>query len=336
MSENQGGEGSEEKFFSFSSEADGDAEAEGEASEAKDQSEESAEKSEGEIEEPALFTDESEDPDEEETDPELSLEEEPAEEEPKDEGEKVVTQKALRERLSKQKESLNRRHEAEMAKLTAELKERSVHSEVEGAIRAMYPEAENPFGAFVADKLVMDELLRMHGEGDPSAAKLVETAVTRARARSKGEKVTTTKTEAATKSEAPSDKRVEKLVERQVGSEIDSFLSAHHVKSEFKTALRKEMRSQLGKIEDVDDLTTDRLRTVVPKALRELGLKAEQVQERKSGAKAKSAPATGAVRGAAKSATGKANEGAKKEEPPKSIREWRESGDSLLESLRAG
>lgn len=334
---NQGGEGSEEKFFSFSSEAEGGAEAEGEASEAEDQSE-AATAEEADGDEPPLFTDDpdSDEGDEPETDEEseeedegLSLDDDS--EEPQDE--KARFQKTLRERLARQKG----KYERKVAKLEAQLREKARGSEMEQALRAMYPDKEEPFGAFLADKLVMDEMLRMQSEGYSGAEPFIRDALARAKARSKGESVPSTKPEAAEKSTSVSDARVEKLVAKQVMGEIDQFLVENRVKPEWRGALRKELSAQLGKV-DIDDLSHDAIREVVPKALRALGVRAEVVQERKKREQAaKGAPATGSPRSAAKSATTRAkDEGAKKEDAPKSIREWRNQGDSLLESLRAG
>lgn len=317
----EGGEGGAEEFFAFSGEAEGGGEAEAPAEEAENQTTEEA------IEEPPLFTDEEPEADDE---PPMAAEaEEEAEpfEEPTDG--KPVSQKTLRERLAKQKE----KHERELEKVRMELREAKSQSQSQDVLRAMYPDKEDPFGAFLADKLVLDEMIRMQGEGVQHADSFIKDALVRAKARAKGETLPA-KTEA--KAEKTSDARVDKLLQRAIGAEVDGYLTAAKVKPEYRKALSREIVRQLGSIADIDEVS-DVLPKAASKALRALDWTPDLVQGKKSSVESKKDPATAAPRGAAKSATSKAkDEEPKKEKAPNSLREWRDSGQTLLESLRAG
>jgi hypothetical protein len=315
----EGGEGIAEEFFAFSSEAEGGGEAEVPAEEAEDQTTEEA------IEEPPLFTDEEPEADEE---PPMAAEEDAEPFEEPTDG-KPVSQKTLRERLAKQKE----KHERELEKVRLELREVKNQSQSQDVLRAMYPDKEDPFGAFLADKLVLDEMVRMQGEGVQYAETFIKDALARAKARAKGETLPA-KNEA--KEEKTSDARVDKLLQRAIGAEVDGYLTSAKVKPEYRKALSREIVRQLGGISDIDEVS-EALPKAASKALRALDWTPDLVQGKKPSDEPKKDPVTASPRGAAKSSTSKSkDEEPKKEKAPASIREWRDSGQTLLESLRAG
>lgn len=320
----EGGEGGAEEFFAFSGEAEGGGEAEVPAEEAENQTND-----EEAIEEPPLFTDEEPEADDE---PPLAAEsEEDAEpfEEPTDG--KPVSQETLRKRLAKQKETLERRHQREVEKLQGDLSEAKTHAQINQAIRAMYPDKEDPFGALLADKLVLDEMVRMQSEGLDDADSFIRKAVSRAKARAKGEPVAANeaKTEKVT-----GDARVDKLLQRAIGAEVDGYLTAAKVKPEYRKALSREIVRQLGSVSDIDEVS-DVLPKAASKALRALDWTPDLVQGKKPSVEPRKEPATATPRGASKSSSSKArDEEPKKEKAPTSLREWRNSGQTLLESLR--
>lgn len=314
----EGGEGGAEEFFAFSGEAAPEGEAEAPEQAAENQTTEEA------IEEPPLFADE--EPEAQAEDAEAAEDEEPFAE-PTDG--KPVSQDTLRKRLAKQKE----KHERELERVRTELREAKSQSQSQDVLRAMYPDKEDPFGAFLADKLVLDEMIRMQTEGIPNADSFIRDALSRAKARAKGEPMPA-KSEA--KPEKTSDARVEKLLQRAIHAEVDGYLTQAKVKPEFRKALAREMVRELGGIADIDEVS-ESLPKAASKALRALEWTPDLVQGRKRAEPKSDDPPAAAPRGAAKSATSKSkSEEPKKEPAPTSIREWRDAGQTLLESLRAG
>jgi hypothetical protein len=255
-------------------------------------------------------------------DSELSLESE-------DEGEKGEEPRIPKSRLDKQR----RKFEKQIGTLKEKLEKAAKPSEVEVYFLKLYGGFKDPLKASMTDKRFMDSLEKLKENPDVQKAIAVISADLEGKPLPDTSKSVTPGREEA--KQPASDPRVDKLLSQEKNRRIDQFLRDASVnpKGRYWKGMRKEMRSRIAGVDDIDDLSDSRLVDVANESLEELGWTAQEVQEQKRPSKRKEPP-TGSVRSAARArSTEKKGDKGEKPEGPKTVRQWEEEGRSVLDQF---